>query len=1188
VQQHILVETRGDVTVNAVLKVQSKPKGWWLMEGRWSLRTVSELVAGLVLATLFAGSSIAQELRGRVQGLVTDPTEAVVAGASVTLRNVNTGVDTTRETNQVGHYVFDYVSPGTYTVTVELQGFNTFVQQNILVETRGDVTVNAALRVGAVAETINVREAPVAVQFNTSTMELTVDTKMANDLPIIHRNVFLLAALNPAVVIRSTTEQAAYHLWAPSQLDVGGNTNTKNDLLVDGTPQLLANKSAGSPPMDAVSELNVQQNGVDAEFGHSAGGIISLQLKSGTNQIHGTAYYLGRNPKLNAVANSTTHTPNLVRNHIGGASIGLPIKKNKIFNFTAYERWLNIEPRTAFYTMPTALERQGNFSQSRNINGGLRQIYDPFSTKFDAAANTSTRDSFPNNTIPQSRLDPTALKFLGDVWQANNPGDDITGVNNYKATSPMNIKFWNATSRTDFYLTDNWKTFFRWSQFRTFLDEKPSDASRAWGNPYGFISHSFQLNGDAVWTINPTTVFNVRAAYVSIHDSFDAPFAELKESDLASFWPGNPWYKSYLADLPKIYYPSLSMVGTGGTTQFGLFNYWWQQPKTWNLSAKISKQISRHYVKTGGEYRNQIIDAVRPRPGGFSFSPNMTANTFINPNTRLSGDPWATFLVGAIDDASVVNSIPLQHPRVGILGFFVQDDFKVNQRLTLNLGLRYEFETPMRDVEDRLSRYLDLTNPIPEFQSNAPQLPAAAAQYRKTPVVYNGAWIFADSSQRGSWNPQKTLFLPRVGAAYRVNDRTAVRVGWARYVIPPINADGLNILGSVPYPGFDATTTVLPSLEGVPQSALKDPFPANSNPLIPPVGKSRGRYTNLGGDTTWFHQDYRSGVNDRINFSVQRQLPARVVLDVTYFLSLGRDHHYDEVGNPKDWNQMDPQLNYTYQAQLASRVPNPFYKILTPDKFPGQLRNQSTVAIGALLKPYPQYGALTERFIPNVHTRYQSLQWKAQRPFANGLTFSFGYNYNRERRDEFYDELDRFNNQLNQQESPNFRHRLTFGSVYELPIGRNRLLLANAHPVVDAILGGWSISEIYTFNSGVFLRFGAMLASGNPAIDNPSRAQMFDTSKFTRQPAFTRRTNPLQFPGVTGPGYKNLDLTLAKTYRITERLKLEMRMEAYNASNSFMGASPNLNVDSSLFGRVVAQRGGTYGRQFQYSARLIF
>ncbi|MGH8245708.1 MAG: carboxypeptidase-like regulatory domain-containing protein, partial [Gammaproteobacteria bacterium] len=230
----------------------------------------------LFLIVFLSHVAAAQELRGRVQGIVTDSSAAVIAGANVTLRNDNTGVDTVRQTNTAGLYVFDFVPPGTYTMTVEMAGFRKFVQQNILVQTRSDVTVDAVLQLGTVAETVNVTASPVAVRFNTTTMDLTLDTKMTNELPIIHRNPFLLATLNPAVVVRSTTEQSPYHHWAASQLDVGGNTSTKNDILVDGVPQLLGAKGAYVPPMDAVSEVNVQQNAVDAEFGHSAGGIISV------------------------------------------------------------------------------------------------------------------------------------------------------------------------------------------------------------------------------------------------------------------------------------------------------------------------------------------------------------------------------------------------------------------------------------------------------------------------------------------------------------------------------------------------------------------------------------------------------------------------------------------------------------------------------------------------------------------------------------------------------------------------------------------------------------------------------------------------------------------------------------------------------------------------------------------------
>ncbi len=1147
-------------------------------------------VVCLTLVTLFTGISTAQELRGRVQGIITDPSEAVVVGAKITLRNVNTGVETTKETNQAGQYLFDFVSPGTYSLSVEMEGFGRFVQENILVETRGDVTVNVSLKVGTVAETVRVVEAPVSVQFNNSTMQLTIDTKMANDLPIITRNPFLLASLDPAVVVRSDTEQAAYHLWAPSQLDVGGNTSTKNDLLVDGVPNLVANKSSYVPPMDAVSELNVQQNSVDAEFGHSAGGIISLQMKSGTNEIHGTAYYLGRNPSLNAVSNSIDHTPNLVRNHIVGATVGGPIKKNRIFNFTAYERWNNKEPNTDTYTLPTDLERQGDFSKSLNIDGGMRQIFDPWSTKFDPSTNTATRTPFPNNQIPQSRLDPTAVRFTQDIWKSNNPGDDITGVNNYRYTQPLVITFWNVTSRTDVNISDKWKAFFRYSQFRTNLQQNNVTHSPA--QPLnGFVSHSFHLSGDAVWTINPRTVFNIRGAYVSIHDSFDSPL-KLKDSDLAQFWPNNPWYTSYLKELPAIYYPALGENGAGGTSQFGICCFWFQEPKTWNVESKVSQQLGRHYLKVGGEYRDQHILAERPRPMSFSFSPALTADTFINPDTKLSGDGWATFLLGAIDNNSYIKTIALQKPRVEIFGAYVQDDFKVSPRLTLNLGLRYEFETPMRDPQNRLSRFLDLTNPIPEFQNNPPQLPSEVTAIRKTAPAWNGAWIFTDSSHRGSWNPQKATFLPRVGLAYRLDNRTSLRAGWARFIVPPIMADGFGILGSTPYPGFSASSTVLPLLEGIPQSVLSDPFPADKNPLIPPVGKSLGRYTNLGGDAVWFHQNLRMGVNDRINISLQRQLPARVVLDVTYFLNLGHNHNYESMynggGDWKDWNQLDPQYIYTYKSQLDVSVPNPFHNFLTPEQFPGQLRNQTDLSVADLLKPYPQYGALQEILVPGVHTRYQALQLKAQRAFANGFNLVLGYNFNRERNEEFFNADDRFANKFTWQDSFNPHHRLTLAGIWQFPIGRDRRFMSKAPGVLDAIVGGWSVSGIFTYNSADFLRFGPAIVSGSPKIDNKTRDQMFDTSKFTRQPAFTPRSNPLQYPGVTGSPFHNIDLTLAKTHPITEKFKLEIRMEAYNFTNSFMGADPVTDVDSSLFGRVVEQKYGYYGRQFQYSARLIW
>jgi hypothetical protein len=1131
-----------------------------------------------VLAASLTSAAYAQDVRARVQGIVTDSSAAVVVGASVTLRNDGTNVTTSQQTNAVGQYLFDFVLPGTYTVTVEIPGFRRFVQTNVLVQSRGDVTVDARLEVGNAAEAVTVEASPVSVQFNTSTMALTLDRKMANDLPIIHRNPFLLVSLNPATVIRSTTEQSPYHHWAATQFDVGGNTSTKNDIILDGAPSMASEKSSYTPSMDAVQEVNLQQNAVDAEFGHSAGGILSVQMKSGSNEFHGTAYYLGRNPALNAVADHITRRANLTRSNVYGGTLGHPVLKNRLFNFFSYEGWKGNEPRTLAATLPTDAERAGDFSRSLNRAGALRTIYDPFTTRINADGSV-VRAPFAGNRIPQPQMDPVGVRVMQDIWKPNGPGDDITGANNFRTGYAERIKFWNISDRADWNVSEALKVFGRFSMFKTFVEQDNFTGSVA-QQPNGSERHSWNTVGDVVWTLSPSTVFNVRGAYNRIFDSFAVASAQLKESDLANIWP-NAWYQPYLAELPAIYYPGFTIRQGPTATNLGRTGFWYQDPDTYNFQSKVSKSLGRHYVKVGGEYRKQRVIASRPRPMSFDIKPDFTANTFNRPDIGLSGDAWASLLVGALDQSSVISSIPLQKPNVSFWSFFFHDDFKITQRLTINLGLRYEYESPMVDPEDRLSRFLDLSSPIPEFQgAGAPVLPAEAAALRQSAPVYNGAWIFTDSDNRGSWNAPGSLFMPRVGLAYRVNDKTAVRFGYARYLVPASLTDGLDILGSIQYPGFDATTAGLPLLAGVPQSRLRDPFPGG---LVPVTGKSFGRYTNLGGNAIWYAQDFNVGVNDRFNFTIQRQLPGNLVLDATYFRNFGHN-----LPVTRDQNLVDPRIGYEQKTAIQRAVNNPFFNVLPQEKMPGQMRTQRTVAISELLRPYPHYDSLQERLVGQYRSRYQALQLQVQRPFVNGFNLVMGYNYNRERNEEYYDELDNFLDSLGFQPAVNPRHRITGAAVYQLPFGKGRKYMAGAHRVIDGILGGWALSGIYTWNSGQYLRFGAAEVSGDPSIDDPTKERMFDTSKFRVLPAFTRRSNPFQYDGVKGMAFKNLDLTLAKEFLITERVKFELRMEAYNATNTFNGALPVTSITSSQFGRVVAQQAGYFGRQFQYSGRFIW
>jgi hypothetical protein len=287
-----------------------------------SINLFGTLCVALVLGTLCASELVAQDYRAKVQGVVTDSSKAALPGATVMLSNDNTGVETVRTSNESGHYIFDFVDPGTYTVGIEMPGFSKFVRKNILVQVRGDVTVDAVLTIGAVTETVEVTAATPALQMNTSTMEMTVDGTMLEEVPILARNPFSLALLNPAVVNRYFATPNPFFMWSSSMIDVGGDTFRRNEILLDGAPIQIGPKGSYSPPMDAVQEFSVQQNSVDAEFGHSAGGILSLGMKSGTNRRSGTMYYFGRNPALNAVTNPVTRTPNQIRNHIWGGTVG--------------------------------------------------------------------------------------------------------------------------------------------------------------------------------------------------------------------------------------------------------------------------------------------------------------------------------------------------------------------------------------------------------------------------------------------------------------------------------------------------------------------------------------------------------------------------------------------------------------------------------------------------------------------------------------------------------------------------------------------------------------------------------------------------------------------------------------------------------------------------------------------------
>lgn len=1128
-----------------------------------------------------------QDYRARVQGRVTDVTQAVIVGAKVTLHNVNQGVETVRTTGPTGSYVFDFVDPGTYTLTVEAAGFRKFVQQNILVQTRGDITVDVELQVGVASQTVEVTEAPAAIQFNTATRELTIDNKMVRELPLITRNPFKLAALDPAVVNTSGGEQAPYHHWAAQDLETGGGTNRRNDILIDGTPVETGPKTAYTPAMDAVAEFTIQQNSVDAEFGHSAGGIVSLAMKSGTNEYHGSVFYLGRTPALNAVADRTVipRAKNRIRHNVFGGTLGHPVVRNRLFNFFSFEDWKTAQPWNFSRTMPTELQRNGDFSRTLTARGELRRIYDPWTTQFDPARNVAWRQPFPGNLIPKSRMDPLSVKIMEQVWLPNNPGTDASGRNNFQVESNRFYDYWNLTDRADWYVNERWKVFGRYSQFHTVVSEDNLSGNNSQWWPYdaGSIRHGLNVAGDGVYTKSAKTVLNLRGAYNSIIDQYDGGPLVTNVEGLAKLWPSR-WFEPYMKEVPQILPPRFD-IDQGG--QFARGNYWYQRPKSYSAHGRVSHYLGAHYVKEGLELRGTGGRSARPDPMRFYFQRSLTADTFIAPNTANVGDGWATFLLGALDGSSYARYIPMQKARFRYWAAFLQDDFKLSKRVTLNLGLRWEYETAPWDPEDRVSRYLDLEDPIPEMQANPPKIAAEVAAMMKTPYRFNGAWHFAVKGDRQMWNSPKLVLLPRVGTAVRVNEKTAVRAGWARFVLPaifmPLGSVGDSLLGSLYMPGFNADTYTTPVLEGIPTARFSDPFPP-TNPLIMPVGKALGRYTGIGGDTRWSYQDVKAATNDRINLSLQRDVAHQIVIDVTYFTNLGHNLAYN-----KRPNLMDPTLSYTYKAELNRRIPNPFYKYLTPEKFPGQLRNLAEVTKADLLKPYPHYGVLLQQNTPGVRDRYHAIQIRAQRPFSKGYNLLLAYNYNRERTEGFFNADDEYAGRMSYLWDTRPRHRFTGAGVLELPFGRGRALLSGVHRALDGIVGGWQVSSIVSWQSGQLLTFGQMEWTGeDPKVANPTPERWFKTEVFARAQPYTPRRNPRDFPGLTGPGYFAWDGTIAKSFGIGEGVRLEVRVEAYNVLNNLTLANPSTTVTDSLFGKTTRPRDYTFGRQIQYSLRLSF
>jgi hypothetical protein len=1211
--------------------------------------------------TYFVQPVAAQESRATVRGVVSDPTHAVVPGAKVTLHNTATNVDLVRQADASGFYVFDPVIPGTYSVVVEATGFEKFVQENVVVQTTADVSVNAVLTLGAQTTTVEVTTSVAQVEFNTAAMSTTVQNSFLKDLPILARNPFTLAMMDAGVVNQywDIAHRLPFYMWSDGEMDIGGPTSTRVEDIVDGVrTDIGGGRGTYNLPMDAVQEVVVQQNIPDAEHGFSGGGAINITSKSGTNDFHGGAYIMTRQPKWNALTNRVTRTPDIVKQNIYGFDVGNPVIKNKLFNFFAMEHWYATQPSSKYQDMPTAAERTGDFSQAIQNNGQMRVIYDPATTVYNPnpapgqpqVTRTPISCQGKPNVICPGNLDPTAKLIMPYLWYPNSTPDTPDGLNNFKITYPWWTKYHNFSERVDFNASDKLRMYAHYSWFRTRLDNVNWSAgymnggapSIATPSDNGGIMDATGTGIDALYMFNPRTTIDIRMGTNYEEDDYASGWAQVPISLWASLWPNAsyPWYQQINNPAVGIYFPNFGFNGIGGQQSYTGYGEWWyDHQREYEPSITVTHEMGKHHMKLGWWYRYewaQNFELAGPAANWANlFTTNSvdTASSWLGYTPDASGDVWASTLLGVVDTASAEIKPTIDQIHLQMNAFFIQDDFRLSPRTTLNLGLRYEYETGPSDNNHWLIRNLDTSSAIPNWPSTfnlwSPQVLASAnlpASASNIPTLvaplYYGQAVRTTAGNKYMYDAQRFTLLPRIGVAYKLNDKTALRVGYSRFAEAQVSLRSEETYD--PSNGYDQQTMGLGPLTGIPRSYLTDPFPqatAYPNPIIPAVGTALGPYQDLGNSWSYWN-GLKTPIDDRFNFNIQRQLPGQFRLDATEFLFFGRNaqQYGANYGLTYNINQMNPMYNYQYKGLLGENVTNPFYGVFPTSLaaagitqvdstylanksgnnlpiMPGTLGTSSTIPLSQLLQPYPQYGSLNVYGWPGQAVHYYGTGISVTRPMSHGIAFLGTYNYSIQNIGGFYDDIATYNRQWQLFDRGLPRHNIRLTGTYQLPFGKGRTFLSSAPKWVDEIVGGWATSDILYWTSGSLDDFSGQMYGGmicDPRQNIP-QGQWFNSNCLVTPPAYTPANSPRYYEGLRGPKFWQLDSTAVKNFRISERFNMEFRIEMYNMPNIFIPSNPNVCGPSQCspingISNSVASgsTGANYGRELQGQARLTF
>ena len=1165
------------------------------------------VLPGLAVVLLSGQWAFGQESRGSILGRVMDSSGAVVVGAKVQATNVATNTVGSSVTNESGNFEIPYLLPGVYRVTVEMPGFKTAVREGIELRVSDRLALDFTLQVGDVAEAVVVRGETPLLETTSASAGAVMYEQMVQNLPLVGGGPFYLTRYTPGVLVA-----AGHSAGNPSDLSSATDmiihgTKDASEASVDGSPNMAQRAAPFSPPQDLVQEFRISTASYDASIGHAAGAVTNVSIKSGTNEVHGTGYgfdsewratpwfanYFIYDPTTGPITpeKKAAMTPGWLHRR-WGATVTAPWVIPKLYNGKNRTFWsfgyegLRINRQVSdTYTVPSQAEKQGDLSELLQA-GSRYQIYDPFTTTPAATKGRFQRQPLPGNLIPKSRLDPIALKILSYYPDPNRPGT-IDGRNNYQRTHGA-LK-WNRTlvNRVDHVISDKQRMFVRWNnaQYDQADDTLPTPATKtqvdrtAWG-----------LALDDVYVFNPQLLLNLRYS-LTYQNPYN--YRATQGFDLTTLG----FSRSLMEEIRTknspagLTFPQVQIdgsaytdLGTNGGSDVKVYYH--------NFGFTVTKMLGGHSMKFGGEYRlmreNGInYGNVAPQ---LVFGQTYTRGPLDNSPTAPIGQGLASMLLG-IPTGGRININASRAEQSTFWAGYIHDDWRVTRRFTVNIGLRYEYEGPTTERFNRSIRGFD-------FNVESPIAAQAKANYAKNPIpeipvnqfqVMGGLLFAGDRGQpRELWRADKNNLAPRVGIAYELTSKTVIRAGYGIfYDVVGIDRQDVN------QGGFNQTTNIVASIDNgqTYQASLSNPFPSG---LKLPAGASAGLATFLGQGVSFFNEKQLNPYMQRWSFSVQRQLPGRVLFETSYVGNRGTKLTANRqfTATPETYLSKLPYRDQATIDYLSQQVANPFYGI---PEFAGTGLGNVNISRGNLLKPYPHFSSITAD-LNNGYSWFHSMETRVEKRMSAGLTFQAAWTYSKWMEATAY--LNDTDLRPEEVISENdFTHRLVVNGIYELPLGRRKALFSSARGFWQGLLGGWQVQGLYEGQTGKALGFGNAIFNGDlHNIELPvSRRRVerwFNTDAgFERDSSkvlgWNVRRFPSRFNGVRRDGINNFDLSVFKNFEIRERFKFQFQFLSFNAMNHPQFDVPNTNPTSSTFGVVTSELGHGQ-RQVTLGLKLLF